>query len=357
MRVGWLDEAIGLPANDVDRVRALNPMDADQVCRTLAGSPAGRSACLADGLSRRARRWSLLFGVVCLWALPPSAARARPAAVYFEWERPLGSTCPPAAVLERDVEQALERRVFTSARNAPLRVVGEIDEQRSEVVVHLEAVRRDGLVLGTRELRAAGSTCAALRSDIVLVLILLVEHEAMSVEPAALRFSVGVSAALLGHVLPRWTVGVGPAFALDVGDAIQLRADLAYWLPLTIQTAGGIRAELHGASVALRGCPRLWGGYEHGWSVSACAGIQLGALIVAQDEPPGTRPHLRSWVQGLAGLRAAARLWGGAQLGLSMGPVLSITRTSLYAAYGDRIERQLYRLPLLGFMAGLGMTF
>lgn len=308
---------------------------------------------------------SISLPLLCFWlalcaalVLPLSAAHAEPIPVYLEWERPLGSTCPPAKVLERDVEETLDRPVFTSQKDAQLLITGFIEEDRESTSVRLHARHRNGTMLGTRELHAVGGGCAALRSDIVLVLTLLVEREQiLSDATPAVRASLGPAATLMLHVAPRWSAGVGPSLVLEIADSLQLRLDWTYFLPVTVRTTTGIAADLHAASVTLRACPRLLGGGDSAWSLHACGGMQAGVWLIAQTQPMARALQLRLLAQGLVELRATLRLSASTKLELSAGPSLAISRTSVYASHGADMRAFLYRVPWLGAQMQLGLVF
>jgi hypothetical protein len=293
--------------------------------------------------------------ITALWLLPLSAALAAPARVHLAWQRPPGSTCPPQAVLEQDVEQALGRPIFTSAQAAQLQILGSVDDAASGVVVRLRAQRIDGKLLGMRELRAQPGQCAALRTDISLVLTLLVENNrVVTSEPPAPEFKLGLWAGLLVNTLPRATFGGGPAFALDIVGDVQLRADAAYWLPVAVQTAGGIRAQLQAASLALRVCPHIAGADDGVFGLRLCGGGQLDVLFASQTQPAGFGSQVRVIAQGLAELRGALRLGRTARLELALGPLLALSRLSLYAVGSDGSRVLLYRPPILGMILSLG---
>jgi hypothetical protein len=308
---------------------------------------------------KRPNTVSLLLWALCVWiALPLTAARADSIPVYLEWERPLGSTCPPAKVLEQDVEETLDRPVFTSQKDAQLYILGFIEEHDDSTSVRLSARNRKGALLGTRELHATGGGCAALRSDIVLVLTLLVEREQLLSEATPdLRTSFGPSGTLMVHVLPRWSAGVGPTLVLDIADSLQLRWDLTYFLPVPVRTASGLAANLHAVSLTMRACPYLFGGSDSAWSLHACGGLQVGTWLIAQTEPSERALQLRLLAQGLVELRAGLRVGSGAKLELSAGPSLAISRTSVYASYAADSPVFLYRVPLVGAQLQLGLVF
>jgi hypothetical protein len=293
-----------------------------------------------------------------VWLVPLPAALAAPAWVHLEWQRPLGSSCPSQASLEQDVEQALGRPVFTSAQTARLQVRATIEDRSSGVVVRLQAQRMDGQLLGMRELRAQPGECAALRADIGLVLTLLVERDGLVTEPStpsALRLDPGLWTGFLLNTLPRGTFGVGPALSLELGAYAQLRADAAYWLPVAVQTAHGIRAELQAASLALRVCPRIAGSGESLFSLRLCGGVQLGALFASQTQPQGPATQVRLLVQGLLELRSGLRLGRTARLELALGPLISLNRTSLVSVRSDGSRVLLYRAPTVGMILSLGL--
>ena len=277
--------------------------------------------------------------------------------VHLDWERPLGSTCPPASVLEGDVEATLDRSVFTTPGNARLVIRGFIEENDSgETWVRLTARHRDGTLLGTRELRAPGGGCAALRSDIVLVLTLLVDERMSSEAAGPVRVDFGASGTALLQVLPRWTAGAGPTLVFDF-DSLQLRADLAYFLPMVVRTRSGIEASLRAASLSLRACQRLFATDGNPFTLHVCAGVQGGAWLISQSEPESRPLQLRLLAQGLLDLRVGLRLSKSVKLELGAGPSFSLHRTSLYAFHDQNMRVLLYRVPFLGAQFQLGLVF
>jgi hypothetical protein len=303
--------------------------------------------------------WRLSIGIAaaCLGLAPPSAALAEPPRVYLEWQRPLGSTCPPREVLERGVERALGRKVFGSSPTAAeLTIVGTVEDSADGALVRLTARRRNGEVRGSRELRADPGACAALSEDLSLVLTLLVEGEAAASSaagPIPLRIELGLGGAFLLNMLPRGSFGVGAALALDLGSQLQVRADALYWLPLEVETGSGIRARLQAGSLALRICPRL--ARVGSAQLRACAGAQLGTLINSQLEPEGPETQVRLLAQGLVELRAGLHVWQTARLELAGGPLMALNRTRIFAVQSDGTRVQLYRSPFLGLILSLAL--
>jgi hypothetical protein len=260
--------------------------------------------------------------------------------------------------LERDVEETLDRPVFTPRRTAQLLITGFIEEQDASTSVRLTARNRNGSLLGTRELHAVGGGCAALRSDIVLVLTLLVEREqVLSEASTAVSASIGPTGTLMLHVLPRWSAGVGPTLVLDIADSLQLRVDLAYFLPVAVRAASGIAADMHAISLGLRACPRLLGSGDSTWSLLACGGMQAGAWLISQTAPSERALQLRLLAQAVFELRVGLQLGESAKLELSAGPSFSISRPSIYASYNADARALLYRVPLLGAQLQLALVF
>jgi len=288
---------------------------------------------------------------VWLSAAPLALADSNAVSVHLEWPRPLGSTCVPESVLEQDVEQALGRRVFTTRQAARMHIRATIEDGPSGVWVQLEARSVDGELLGTRELRAPQGQCAELRGGIGLVLTLLIE--AVTAEQAPVELDIGLWAGSVIHVLPRAAFGAGPSLVLRFDESMQLRADAAYWLPVAIETARAIEAELHAVSLALRICPRVAGSGGAALSVHLCGGAQLGTLITMQTVPDGPAPQPRLLAQGLVELRGAWHTGGSSRLELSAGPLVSLTRTSIYSVRGDGERTLVYRVPTLGVILSL----
>jgi hypothetical protein len=294
---------------------------------------------------------------VGLWLAQPLAALAEPSGVHLEWRPPLDSTCPVGAVIEGDVERALDRQIFAPARAAELHVRGYVEDGSSEVVVRLEARNVSGKLLGIRALRAPAGGCMGLRNDIDLVLMLLVEGtDHVAPAGAHVRVGAGLWGGLVVGALPRPAWSVGPVLTLAVGPELQLRADAAYWLPVAVQTTSGIRADLHAASLALRVCPRVAGDDQGVLSLRVCAGAVLGVLIAAQQQPAGPAPQLRVLSQALLELRVVLHAGSAGRLELAVGPTLAFNRPSIVAVGGDSSRVGLFRPSLLGTLFALAWT-
>lgn len=285
-----------------------------------------------------------------LWIAPLSAAHATPPGVSFEWQKPTVGSCPRASVLQRDVEQALGRPVFTSRSAARLHILGISAQRATGTWVRLEARNMAGRLLGRRELQARASDCGALRNDLSLVLTLLLDHEREATSPAP-QLAVGLWTGYLANTFPSGLFGVGPALSLGLGSSVQLRADAAYWLPTALQTEAGIHARLQAVTVGLRLCPRIVGAER--WTLHACAGAQAGVLIALQTQPEGLGTQLRLLAHGRLELMAALRVGDSARIELTAGPIVSLQRTNVVVTLRDDSQVSLYRAPLFGLSFAL----
>lgn len=294
----------------------------------------------------------LLLLAAGMWLGSVSGAFAESPWVYLDWAPARSADCPPRAVLEQDVEQALGRSVFTTQARARLTVSAAVEQGDDEVSVRLDARNAAGKLLGTRELR--GPVCASLRNSIGLVLTLLVEHEAGAPEPE-LWLAPGLWTGALFNVLPRAALAVGPSLSLRVGDLPELHVELGYWLPIQLETEAGKRALVHGVSIAPRLCPRIAGSAHSLLDLRVCGGAQLGAWIVVQTRPEVPGAQVRLLAQALLELRGALRVERALQLELAVGPVLTLQRASLYAQQDDGSRAPLYRMPVLGVFVALGL--
>jgi hypothetical protein len=84
------------------------------------------------------------------------------------------------------VEKRLGRAVFVSAAQADVSVEGHVEPTRDGW--HASLLVRDarGTLLGTRELAAEGQSCGALKSELVLVIALMIDPEAAMRPPPPL---------------------------------------------------------------------------------------------------------------------------------------------------------------------------
>jgi hypothetical protein len=297
------------------------------------------------------RAYYLFSACVLLgWASP---VQAEPVGVHLVWERPAGSTCPPGVVLEHDVEEALGRRVFTSADKADVIVRGAIEKLAGGLHVWIEARSAAGSLLGKRELSARADECESLRSVVAVVLTLLVDRDDVDVD-SPVTLDVGAAVGVLTHAFPRPAFGVGPLLAINFAHRLSLSTAVSYWLPVAVETARGTRAKLEAVGLALGVCPRLWN-EARSWHVRLCAGAQLGALIASQQRPERLGTQTRLLAQGSLELQGGLNLGSTLGLELAVGPVLALNRTQFLAVNADEPRVVLYRQPAIGLKIQLAL--
>ena len=269
--------------------------------------------------------------------------------IHFVWHKPAASECPPRAVLEADVEEAMGRSVFTSAADARVIVRGAIEDRLDGVHVRIDATGARGEALGTRELSSPAGHCAALRGPIGLVLTLFAEYDEPSSSESDLAFGFGAAAALASEPLPRLAFSVGPALLLEADGVLQLRASAAYWPAVSIRTPSGVGAKLEAFSLALRACARVWGGF------GLCAGMEGGALIATPLQLRGPARQVRLLAHGLLDVRWEAELASVLRAGMAVGPLLSLSRPDISYLRADGEPRAVYRPEVAGIIFQLSV--
>jgi hypothetical protein len=261
--------------------------------------------------------------------------------VFLSWQRPVGSQCPTRQALEADIEALMERPVFAPRDQARVLLRGAAREDADGVRVTIEAFGESGEVIGTRELTAPPSECASLRSAIALVLTMFIEHEMVARSESELSLWVGAELALAEAPLPRLSLALGPALAVLMTPIVQLRATASYWLPVAIETARGVGATVEAASLALRGCARIWAG------LGLCTGLESGVLIATPRRLNGPTRQARLLAHTL--LEGMYELdLGAVRVDAAMGALLSLSRPELSYLTGEGERRAVYRPQQLG---------
>lgn len=289
-----------------------------------------------------------LLACVCLFAL---RARAEESRVSLSWSVPTGMMCPSRALLASDVEALTGRRFVDEARDADVRLFGQVDGSTAGVVARIEARAADGALVGTRQLSA--EDCPALRRPLGLVLALLVDEPAPERVRARWRSALGAQFAIDSTVMPRVSPGIGLLATLDPRAWLRLRLGVSYWLPERVETPRGEGARLSGVSGELALCPRLAGGARLGlW---LCLAAQAGRVIA---EPRGlTMAERKSLGFGDGSLELAGSFAiGRAELWLAAGPALSLARPELYFERSDDARVAIHRAPTFGGIFRLAMT-
>lgn len=285
-----------------------------------------------------------------------SLAAADGARAHLTWHRPVASLCPSAEALVRDAEQLAERALFTDAAKADLLVDGLVVDSESGVTARLEARRRDGRLLGRRQLYAPPGLCASLRRSLALVLLMLLERaeQPEPLEPE-LNTQGWVGAGLLQGTLSRAAPGVSAGLTLTVRENLQLRADSSYWLPISSATTDGEGATLRAWGLGLAGCPRLAGAGAP-FQLWLCGGTQLGALIAQPHGLDGAGRQTRLLAQLTVELKLAAHVSEQASLELSVGPVVSLSRPRVFFTRTDGATVDVARPEPLGAILRLAIV-
>lgn len=238
---------------------------------------------------RRAR-----LGLVALWAVfvananvvradGPMTAEATNATVGLTWSTDDDATCPSADALRAAVERLLGRAVF-QADDADIQLDVAVVRGENGRGARLTLARRDGTLVGTRELSSESASCAALLEPLALVVALLIDlprdHVSLtlptprpsptdvtrvappptappspSAHPSAptLDVAIGVEGAL--GWLPGTPLGPTAELGVRILDDVRLVARTAAYVPWNSTAAiGGLR--LSAVSLALGGAWR-----------------------------------------------------------------------------------------------------
>ena len=321
--------------------------------------------------ARRIARTKLAAWVALLWLFGLRSAYADATRAHLSWTRPSQGMCPTGAMIERDVEELAGHRVFAAEAQADVWVRGGIEDGETGVHAWFEARTHDGEPVGTRELSGAPGECAALRRSLALVLTILLDRPtphraappgAAPPSPAPRRSAVrsrlpraGASLGLLSGTLPRIAPGVGLSLAQPVLGTLHVRADGSYWLPQTSSNQAGIGASMSAVSGGLALCPEWTLGHSR-WSIHACAGGQLGALLATPHDLARPAPARRLLAQVTVELGLSLRVLPRTTLFLSGGSTFALSRPEFFYDRDDGQSALLGRPALFGAIARLGMT-
>jgi hypothetical protein len=307
-----------------------------------------------------ARCWRLVLGAcctaLCLGLAPRVLAQAVPS--YLAWQRPAASQCPSSAALQGDVEALLGQRVFVAERAAQVILRGTIEDDAGGVRVVIAASDATGAPRGVRTLEAPAGACASLRRPLAVVLLMLLEQAAEPVgAPSPLRRDqrLGPSLGLLTGVLPRATTGVGAVYTVALRERLQLRADAAYFLPVTAATASGVgaRFQAYGAGVGL--CPRLWRS-PRALSLWLCGEGRLGGLHAQGRGLSEASGHARLLAQAGLALALTAPVVRGLALELSAAGLATPTRPRFFYERSDQSTAFVHRPAPIGVFVRLSLT-
>jgi len=300
----------------------------------------------------------VLGGLGVLVGLGATHASAQASRAHLSWERPFGSMCPQATVLQDDVEQLLGERVFVPARQAQVILSATVEDRESGVRIVIRASDPEGTQLGMRVLSAPAGECASLRLPLGLVLAMLLDADESSASPASsarVRPRLGLSAGFLSGALPRVTPGAGLVVALDLGRALRLRGDASYWFPVAALTPRDVGARFQAYSAGLGVCPRL-SQPERTLTFWLCTGGRVGGLHASPRGLPGAAGQTRLLAQLALELSLVSRVGRRAELELAMGGVASLNRPLFYYERSDEREIFVHRPTTFGAIFRLSLT-
>jgi hypothetical protein len=294
---------------------------------------------------------------ITAWLLGSTCARAEWQRAHLELARPIDELCPSSEALEHDVEQLAGRAIFTEPAQADVLVRGSFESSKDGIQVHIAARDAAGSSLGTRALRAPAGKCAELRRPLALVLTMLLDRErhddARRRKPTSdLSFGAGIG--LLSGTLPRVTPGPSLLLGANVRAWLRLRAEAAYWLPVSILTPRGVGAKLQAIGLTLTACTigPPGGGATQLW---LCGGAQLGASFSQPRKLEGASLQARLLAQALLELRLSRRIASWSSLEAALGPIVAFSRPQLTYERSDGSSRVVYRPSRLGAIVRLAI--
>lgn len=311
-------------------------------------------------------RRNLAWPALCSSLLPlltillfSNHTRARATRLHLSWRHPVGSMCPTAAMLERDVEELVGTGQFVPLEEAQIIVRGDVKPSPTGFVAHLQVESAAGKVLGTRDLVAPAEDCASLRGTLAVVLIMLLDAPMERIADVRVSRNVvrfGASASLLSGALPRVTPGLGITFALDHDRDLRLQLDATYWLPVRVENAAGFGAMFQAVGLSTVLCPRLNRGATR-FGVWLCGGAELGALHASalRLEQPTSQPTRLLAQAELEGV-LSVRIRRSFELFAACGLAAALSRPSFYMQHASGARQELHRPAGVGVLFRLGLT-
>jgi hypothetical protein len=313
---------------------------------------------------RAARRLTAALLAVAALAVAPRVARAEPAprTSSLGWVRlPGAEACIGSRALAIAVERRLQREVFVSPSRAAVAIEGRVERSsappgfRAVITVSNEA----GVELGNREIRSAATSCAAMNDDLALVIAVMIDPEAAlspplpaaktrppapppqkGVEPPrapappSWRVSLQAGGEVMLGLLPRVSGGVlirshiePPRFlAFEVGGVL---------FPAVTAEQGTAGASFQLAEGFVSVCPLTL--HAFGAALSACAGVQVGAIHAFALGVAGTSADEALFNVALEG-RVRRRFVGPLVASAGLGLVVPVLRERFsYGAQGTDV--------------------
>jgi hypothetical protein len=305
---------------------------------------------------------SLAVGVLLLTAGVRSAhADDDVVSAHLAWTA--AASCLSRAALEERVSARLGRDAFVARDRAGALVAGSLRRTRDGWVAVLQLRRRDGAIVGTRELHVPGPDCAALDEPLTLVLALLVDLPQSDVrlqlpEPPARasRWAVSVETGAAASVGPTPSLAPGLRAAIGVVAPGLPRLELAGAIFAATQTEPGpAGVEVDARQVGVAACTptvetgRLW--------LRGCLGVDMVAL---RGRGFGfARNHVKDRVLFAPAARGALgwTLVGPLSAAATIDMNVPLARPTFYASTnGGTARRELHEPAAVGVVGSLGLS-
>jgi hypothetical protein len=266
---------------------------------------------------------------VCLASAAAFAGGPRTSSL--NWVRTDGAEgCIPARQLAEAVEKVLGRAVFSPASRAEISVEGRVE--RLQAPTRWKAILRitdeQGAVVGDRELETRGADCHEMDEALAFVIALMIDPDAAGRPPPAPApvaappgtWQIHVEAELTGELglLPSGGVGPGARVSMGPGSwAVEVTGRYIVSHEQTITPSAQVAWSW--ASGGMDVCPRM---SLRAWTLSACGGVEAGALsLVPQGAlagPPRLDPLVLGTVLGRAQVRVVSKVFVSVSAGIGV---------------------------------------
>jgi hypothetical protein len=286
-------------------------------------------------------------------------------------------TCITARDLARKVEERLGRSAFVSAAQADLFVEANVTRSGRGWRATVSATRANGEKIGVRALKTADKLCHALDDDLILVVALIIDPNAStspSPEPTApppspiyvevpvpappprWSYDARVAGALFVNVLSSAVPGLEASFAAKPPGAWPIEIGAAATAVSRTENVGR-GADLRFVAGSLAVCPELF--VSTAFRAQLCAGAYVGALLVDTFGLGGDENALV--VDPFLRLRGGVRLAGPLFAVLDFGGMVALSRPHFTYTQLDTTSlqvdtRELYQMPVIGFVSSIGVA-
>jgi len=343
-------------------------------------------------------RAALALSTMVVARAAPALADGPPRTSALSWVRlPGAEACSDGRALAREVERRLGRAVFTSAAQASLGLEGRVEPARGGGFrAVLVVVDEQGVRLGSRELRSRDPRCQAFDDELVLVLAITIDPDAV-LTPRDARGSPALLAALppmpppLALTLPpaepappplpaalsvagaapaRWRAGllVGAMFTFGLLPAPAAGVAGRAWMAPpgwpTIEVGGGAWLDQRLAPAAFGATFRLATGQlavypvtvaRWGFELGPRVGVEVGSLRAAGFGFGVLRQQEQLVVNALAGAQLRRRLVGPALAALALDVAVPVERDRFYYTDAAAVPHEVFRMSPVALGLGLGL--